>query len=348
MPPRAKRILPVVVAVVAVGGAVWYARRPGGAPHFTGFVEGEERVIRSEVSGRVITMPFAEGAAVPADAVIARLDDRDIQARLASKREEITVIDREIATQTERIALVESTWQSEREAGAADVRSAEATADLAGKTFARERELVARGISSAQRLDDISAQRDSTRGAAERARQMLARVEAEERQITLARRELDTLRGKRDLAQAQLAELEVLAARYVVRAPSSTTVVQTQFIWPGELAQPGTAVVAVIDPADKYVQIYVPVADVAQVPLGRAVYIELDSQPGRRVPGQVSFVADQANFTPEKIETRSDRLGQVYRVKVRVLAGAETLQPGTEGNVYLDGDSPDSAAAHAH
>jgi hypothetical protein len=49
----------------------------------------------------------------------------------------------------------------------------------------------------------------------------------------------------------------------------------------------------------------------------------------------VSFVADEANFTPEKIETRSDRLGQVYRAKVRILAEVERFQPGTEGNVYL-------------
>jgi hypothetical protein len=53
------------------------------------------------------------------------------------------------------------------------------------------------------------------------------------------------------------------------------------------------------------------------------------------VPGEVSFVADSANFTPEKIETRSDRLGQVYRAKVRILEGVERFQPGTEGNVYL-------------
>ena len=63
----------------------------------------------------------------------------------------------------------------------------------------------------------------------------------------------------------------------------------------------------------------------------------LDSQPGRRVPGEISFVADQASFTPEKIETRSDRMGQVYRAKVRILEDVERFQPGTEGDVYLPG-----------
>jgi len=69
--------------------------------------------------------------------------------------------------------------------------------------------------------------------------------------------------------------------------------------------------------------------------LGRRVEIELDSAPGVRFSGEISFVADQANFTPEKIETRSDRVGQVYRAKVRILKGAERLQPGTEGDVFF-------------
>ena len=97
------------------------------------------------------------------------------------------------------------------------------------------------------------------------------------------------------------------------------------------------AIVAVLDPRDKYVQVYVPVADVARFRVGRRVEIELDSTPGRLVPGEVSFVADHASFTPEKIEPRSDRMGQVYRAKVRILEDVEHFQPGTEGNVYLAG-----------
>jgi HlyD family secretion protein len=147
--------------------------------------------------------------------------------------------------------------------------------------------------------------------------------------------------AQRDLALAELAELEVTLGKYVIRAPAVATIVQTQYVWPGELAQPGTPILSVLDPADKYVQVYVPVVDVDLFPLGRRVEIELDSQPGHRVPGEVSFVADQATFTPEKIESRSDRLGQVYRAKVRILQDAERLQPGTEGNVYLV--APDGA-----
>ena len=310
--------------------------------YYTGFVEGEERVIRSEVTGRVLQVKYAEGDTIPAEEIIAILDDRDIQARIKSKREELAVLDAEMRTQAERIALVENTWKRDVSARQAELRQAESANELAERTFAREQGLVKTGASTAQLLDDNRARRDQARSALDRAREMLGRTEAEEHSIAVARHELESLRQRHDLTEAQLAELQVTESKYIIRSPGVATVVQTQFIWPGELAQPGTAIVAVLDPADKYVQIYVPVADVGRLRLGQRVEIELDSYPGRRVPGEVSFVADKANFTPEKIETRSDRMGQVYRAKVRILEGVERFQPGTEGNVYLSADGTGS------
>ncbi len=330
-----KLMVPVVVLIGAAAGGGWYLRHNHAPLYYTGFVEGEERVLRSEVTGRVLQVKFAEGATVPAEEIVALLDDRDIQARIRSKQEERAVLDAELGTQAERIALVESTWKRDVNARQAELQQAQSAADLAERTFAREQGLVKTGASTAQLLDDARARRDQARSALQRAREMLARTEAEERSIAVARHELASLRQRRDLTEAQLAELQVTQSKYVIRSPGVATVVQTQFIWAGELAQAGTAIVSVLDPADKYVQIYVPVADVARLHVGQRVTIELDSQPGRRVPGEVSFIADKANFTPEKIETRSDRMGQVYRAKVRILEEVERFQPGTEGNVYL-------------
>jgi multidrug resistance efflux pump len=320
------RIAIAALVLIAVVGGVWWLRSRSQTPHWTGFVEGEDRVIRSEVAGRVLEVPFHEGDQVPAGAVVARLDDADVHARHDSRRQELQVAEAEIQRQEQQITLLESTWRQDVSARHAELRQAQAGADLAVRSFQRE-----------QGLDDARARRDEAVSGADRGRDMLARTQAEEGSITVARSQLEVLTQQRELIKAQLAELEVTLAKYEIRAPATATVVQTQYIWPGELAQPGTAVVSVLDPLDKYVQVYVPVADVDRFRVGQRVAVELDSDPGRRFPGEVSFVADQANFTPEKIETRSDRMGQVYRAKVRVLEGVERLQPGTEGNVYLDG-----------
>lgn len=331
----AKRVIPIVVLVALAAGVAWYLRRDSGARFYTGFVEGEERIIRSEVAGRVADVRFAEGAQVPAEAVIAVLDARDIEARLRAKQQELAVIAADLQTQAERIALIGSTWERDVRASEADLQQAESAAAVAERTFMREQDLVKSGASTVQQLDDLRGRRDQTRSSLERARALVARTRAEERSIAVAQHERDTLSARRELTMAQIAELEVTRSKYMIHAPSVPTVMQTQFIWAGELAQPGTAICSLLDPRDKYVQLYVPVADVATLRVGQRVDIELDSLPDRRIPGEVSFVADSATFTPEKIETRSDRMGQVYRVKVKILEGIEELQPGTEGNVYL-------------
>jgi len=338
-------VLAVLVLVTLAGVVVWWLARDRRPPHYTGFVEGEERVIRSEVTGRVLEVPFGEGASVPPEGVVARLDEADIAARLAAKKRELDVLDADIRTQEARIVLVEQTWDRDVRARRAELNDASSTVELTDRTFTREQSLARTGASTAQLLDEARTRRDQAQSARERARAMLSRTEAEEGNITVARHTLESLREKEQLTLAQLQELEVTKGKYVVHAPAVATVVQSQLIWPGELAQPGAPVVAVLDPADKYVQVYVPVADADRFRLGRRVEIELDSEPGRRIPGEVSFVADQANFTPEKIETRSDRLGQVYRAKVRILEGAARLKPGTEGDVYLVGPEEGGAAA---
>src|SRR5581483_10576525 len=295
-----RKLIPVAIAVVAVLAlAAWALTRKREAPHFTGFVEGEERILRSEVTARALDVAFGEGAEVPAGAVVARLDTSEIDARIDSQRHELEVIDAEILAQGERVKLIESTWPRDVQARRADVEQAEAAARNAQSSFAREQNLARTGATTAQLVDDQRARNDQAQAALARARDVLARTQAEEANIALARRQFESQQRRRELAEAQLRELEVLRAKHEVRAPGVPTVVQTQLLWPGELAQPGTPILSVLDPRDKYVQIYVPVEDVQRVRVGRRVEIELDSLPGQRLAGEVSFVADQANFTPE-------------------------------------------------
>jgi HlyD family secretion protein len=343
-----KLLLALIAVAIAVAVAVVYWRRDHRPAYYTGVVEGEERVIRSEVVGRVLSVEFGEGDLVPPDAVLARLDDRDIVATIDAKQQQLNVLAAQIERQHQQVATLENTWQQDVNARQADLRQATAAAELAETTYKRERELIATGASTQQLLDEARSGRDQKASARDHARDMLARTEAESGSIEVARHELTVLEQQRRLAEAELGELSVTHAKSVIHAPPVPTRVETQFIWPGELAQPGTSIMALLDPRDQYVQIYVPVADLPRVRVGARVAIELDSEPGHRVPGEISFIADRANFTPEKIETRDDRLGQVYRAKVKILSEVEHFRPGTEGNVYLeaDGAAPTPSAVH--
>lgn len=331
-----KRLLPVLAVVVALAGLLLFLRHDSDASRrYTGFVEGEERVLRSEVSGRVVEVAFHEGDAVPAGAVVARLDDADIAARVKSARQQVEVLARQIDQAVIEADLREASWKQDLAARETEAAQARSDLELAQRTAGREEGLARSGATTKQLLDDTRGRLTAARSAVERATSLLEKTRAEEATIASARARVDVLRSQKDLAASQLAELEVTRAKFEIRAPGVPTTVQTQLLWPGEFAQPGTPVVSVLDPRDKYVQIYVPVPDLGRVHVGAKMEIELDSMPGRRWPGEVSFVADRANFTPEKIETRSDRVGQVYRAKVRILEGVEQFAPGSESDVYL-------------
>jgi HlyD family secretion protein len=330
------RAVPVVLALLVLTGVVVWLRSDGDSDgRYTGFVEGEERVLRSEVAGRVLDVAFHEGDTIPAGAVVARLDDADIRAKVDSARRSVEVLALQIEQAQIEADLREASWQQDLRTREAEAVQALADAELAERTASREEGLARSGATTKQLLDDTRNRLSSARVAAERAQSALAKTRAEQATIASARARVDVLRGQKSLAESQLAELQVTHAKFEVKGPGVVTVVQTQLLWPGELAQPGTSIVSVLDPRDKYVQVYVPVPDLARIRVGTKMEIELDSNPGKRWPGEISFVADRANFTPEKIETRSDRVGQVYRAKVRILDGVEQFTPGAEADVYL-------------
>jgi len=122
-----RRLAAILGLVVLAGAGVWLWQSRGQREvHYTGFVEGEERVLRSEVSGRVVDVAFAEGEAVPANAVVARIDDADVAARLRTKRQELAVLDAQIARQEQEVAMVELTWKQDLAARGSELRQARA------------------------------------------------------------------------------------------------------------------------------------------------------------------------------------------------------------------------------
>ena len=332
-----RRIRLVIAGLlVLLAAALWLARRGGGEERWTGFVEGEERVIRAEVPGRVRAIEHAEGEMLAPGAVVARLDTADVEIRIEAQRAQIAIADADIRAQEERLGLTAETWRAGIESRRASLRRAEATAAHAERNYEREIDLERSGASTSQSLDDARTARDQVASALDQARDQVEAAVAEERNIPLARNQLEAQRGRRELAAAQLRELEVARDRAAIRAPAVATLLQTRFLREGELAQPGSAMVAVIDPRENHVRVYLPAEEMTRIQVGTRVVFQPDSAPEQEIPGEVAFIADKASFTPEKIETRSDRLGQVYLAKIRILEAPERQLPGTEGDVWID------------
>ncbi|MDD4899348.1 MAG: efflux RND transporter periplasmic adaptor subunit [Candidatus Omnitrophica bacterium] len=104
---------------------------------------------------------------------------------------------------------------------------------------------------------------------------------------------------------------------------------------PGEVVQSGAPVFTAIDLNNIWVTAYVNETDLGKVKLGQKAYVETDSYKGKKYDGWVSFLSDQAEFTPKYIQTTEERVKYVYRVKVRVDNSSLELKPGMPADAYI-------------
>jgi HlyD family secretion protein len=172
-----------------------------------------------------------------------------------------------------------------------------------------------------------------------------AQVAAAQARAAQERRQLVEDGPREERVAAQRAELErarashrgLLAARdgMVVRAPFDG-IVTVRHVEPGEVMAPGSPAVTIMNPLDRWVRIYVPETRVGRVHLGQAAGLTTDSHPERRFPGEVSFIASEAEFTPKNVQTTEERVKLVYAVKVRIREDPRLdLKPGMPVDVVL-------------
>jgi HlyD family secretion protein len=103
-------------------------------------------------------------------------------------------------------------------------------------------------------------------------------------------------------------------------------------------------VLSVINPGDRWVRIYIPEPRIGAVHLGERARIKSDTYPGKRYNGTISWLSDEAEFTPRNVQTTEERVKLVYAAKVRIQGdSALELKPGMPADVELEGTSGDGA-----
>lgn len=103
----------------------------------------------------------------------------------------------------------------------------------------------------------------------------------------------------------------------------------------GEVVQPGTPVFTAVDLHNIWVTAYINETDVGKVNLNQRAVVKIDSFPHKSYKGWVSFISQQAEFTPKYIQTTTERVKLVYRIKVRVENTNLELKPGMPADAYI-------------
>jgi HlyD family secretion protein len=138
--------------------------------------------------------------------------------------------------------------------------------------------------------------------------------------IDQARARVRQARETLDLARTRLSYATVLS-------PLAGTVLSRN-AEAGEYVAAGTPVVTVADLREVWLRGYIPETDLGKVRLGQEAVVTTDSFPGKRYAGRLTFIAQEAEFTPKSVQTPKERVRLVYRIKVTIGNPAGELKPG--------------------
>lgn len=332
MNARLRRVLPIAVVGVVLAG-VWLALRWRGSAEpgllVSGTVEATEGHLGFQASGRVESVRVREGDAVQAGQELATLDRLEMQARRAQAAAQV-------AAARAGLAELRAGFRSEEVAQArAAADGARARLDDASRDLDRTRQLYEGGAVGREAFEKAEMAERVARNQHAQAAEQLRLMEAGPR-----RERIEAQRAQLQAAEAALQVIDATLAHMVISAPIDG-VVTVRHREPGEIVPPGATVLTVMDPADRWVRIYVPEDRIGAVALGQAASIRSDTYPDRRYDGEVSFISSEAEFTPKNVQTPEERVKLVYAVKVRITGDAAlALKPGMPADVWLPAVTP--------
>lgn len=268
-------------------------------------VADETSDVAPKVAGKVVNVSANVGQFVSQGAVIAKIDDKDANLRLAEARAGVTQAQAQVRQAQARLGLqnggnfTASTIPEVRGAGAsveqaqAELRQAEVNLRQAEVNEQRYRELVQTGDVAMITYEQYRAARDTARTARDSA---AARVNTARQQleaaINTARQNNEAIRAAQanvEAARTQVGTAEQAVADTVVRAPFSGYI-SARPVAPGEYATSATPIATIVRANPIKVQIQVAEADVPYIGIGRGVTIQVDAYKDRSFGGAVTAV----------------------------------------------------------
>ena len=154
-------------------------------------------------------------------------------------------------------------------------------------------------------------------------------------------RSFDEAKGALEVAEAALRQAK--AAREVARVAVSESIVKAPITGTvtlkaaevGELVDSKATIITLADLRKIYLMVYVPEKDVGKVQLGQYVEIKVDFYPKETFVGQVTYISPNAEFTPKNIQTKEERVTQVFGVKIEVPNPELKLKPGLPADALI-------------
>jgi multidrug resistance efflux pump len=358
-----KRLILIVVIAAALAAAAlathWFRR--DSALQGSGTVEARDVRVGSKIGGRIDKVLVREGDRVQAGQVLITFDDRELQAALqqsqaAAQKAQRGYRPEEIAEARAAAAQAKAEYEQRRNgyrkediaAAQADLDRAKADEVRTHLDFDRYEALAKKDLVSKQQRDTAEAAWRMAVATRENAQHKLDELQHgyrpeeiastlahyQEAQATLEKLESGNRREDVDLAKAAYSYDEARFRERQVVAPYAATV-EVLDVRPGDLIAPNTPVATLLEADQIYIRIYIPETQIGLVKIGQAAEVRVDSFPKKVFEGEVEQINQQAEFLPRNVQTRDERVHQVFGVKVRIKDPSGRILAGMAADVKL-------------
>ncbi|ARE41734.1 putative membrane fusion protein (MFP) component of efflux pump, membrane anchor protein YbhG [Rhodovulum sp. P5] len=293
-------------------------------PFATGYVEGEFTLVAPVAVAQIRAVHVARGDRIAADTVMVEMERRDAEialekAKAALDQAQSHLADLKEGKRPEEIEVIEAT-----------LASAEAQAREAARNRDRLISLAARGVvNEAQRDDAVTAAEVAEAQVAQvRADLAVARLPARPQAIAEAEAAVEVARAAHasaewNLDQRRLSLPEPVTVFDVIRTP-------------GEIAGPSAPVLSVLGEDAVKLRLYIPETAFSTLATGDDLSVRCDGcAPG--LTARVTYIANEAEFTPPVIYSLENRQKLVYLVEARPDPGSG-LKPGQIVDVVRPGE----------
>jgi HlyD family secretion protein len=268
-----------------------------------GTLERDRLELTSESDERIVAIMVREGDHVEPGAELVRQEAGTMEPRLLQARAALS------EAEHRQEELEHGPRARELDEARAALGGAESTLRTQQAEYVRVESLVQKHLVSASELDRARASRDRARAGRDEAAASLKLLQEGTRSEQIAQ-----ARATVERQRASLAELEISAARYSVRAPRAGRVEALPYKQ-GERPPAGAPVTILLADGVPYARVYVPEPLRAAFRPGVEVAVSVDGVTGS-LRGTVRYVSAEATFTPYYSLTQKDRSRLSYLAEI--------------------------------
>lgn len=317
-------------------------------------IKADLLAIASEVPGRVVERPVADGDRVAKGQVLVRLDAREATLRIeetdaqqAMLLAEIGRLDAEIVMIRERASSRIARARSRLEEIAAGQELYEHELNFAKADYERARALGTSGAISSARLERAQTDYLKARQELSRAKAEMAVAQAGIDEATAELAEISVKQAERGRLEAELTEaaarrerLRVELEQHMVVSPTDGVIGRT-FVSAGERVEEGQRLMTMHDPGAIWVEANVRETEVGRLAPGQRVTVHVDAYPGEHFEGRVERIGHAANsqfaLLPRLNESGTfTKVTQRIEVRIAVEQRDGRLRPGMMVEVEID------------